>query len=157
MMYKMLISVIIMIMMLTFGCGVKEKTQNEEVEPKQEEVVEAEQTEPEEPPEVEENQNEEIDFQSMIPDPTEYFLNTEFEAVTEPDGYTVWLDYVKEEEWNAYIDKCKELGIWTKESYRSDYAWYVDSDDGKFELMLDRYGDKNVYMTIIINVKEEDE
>lgn len=97
------------------------------------------------------------DFSKLIPNPKEYFPNTEIEIVTTDDTYTVYLDSVTPEEWNAYIEKCKTDGFWTDETYYSEYSWYIHSTDGLYGLLLDRYGDQNKYMTILVKEEEKDE
>lgn len=100
----------------------------------------------------------EVNLSDLIPDPKVYFLNTEFEMVTLENSYTVYLDYVTEEEWETYISKCEEDGFWVNETYRSDYSWYVYSEDKTYQLLLDRYGNNNEYMTILVKeIEEEDE
>lgn len=96
----------------------------------------------------------EVNLSELIPDPTKYFHNTKIETITSDDGYFVYLDLVSEEEWDTYIAECKKW-IWTKEDYRSEYSWYVTSDDNLYRLSLDRYGDNNKYMSIIIGKVEE--
>lgn len=122
----------------------------ESVQGAEEEVISEEESKVVEEPEIKK-----VKFSELIPDPEEYFFNTEFERLTDDSGYTVYLDYVTKEEWDNYISKCEEDGYWSDESYRSEYSWYVDSEDGLYELLLDRYGDKNEYMTIIVNRKED--
>ncbi len=95
-----------------------------------------------------------VKMSDLIPDPRDYFFNTEFEMATNDDSYIVYLDYVTIEEWESYIEECERI-YWTNETYRSDYSCYIDSDDDEYTLMLDRYGNKNEYMTIIVKVKEE--
>lgn len=91
-----------------------------------------------------------VKLSDLIPDPKTSFPDRDFEIVTLDDSYTVYLDYVSEEEWNDYISKCEENSFWTKETYRSNYSWYVYSEDKGYQLMLDRYGDQNEYMTILV-------
>lgn len=99
--------------------------------------------------------SEKADMKDMIPDPKAFFHETEFEMVTSENNYIVYIDYTSEEEWNNYISECENLDFWTEESYRSDYSWYTGSKDGKYQLLLDRYGDKNEYLTIIVKENVE--
>lgn len=94
--------------------------------------------------------SEQTNMKDMIPDPKAFFHETEFEMVTSENSYIVYIDYTSEEEWNNYISECENLDFWTEESYRSDFSWYTGSNDGKYQLLLDRYGDKNEYLTIIV-------
>lgn len=127
-------------MILAGGCGVNNKKEEIEKASENKETVEKSET---------------VKLSEFIPDPEEYFFNTKFEYITNDDSYTVYMDYVTAEEWNSYIEKCKEEGFWTNESYQSEFSWYTSSSDGKYELMLDRYGDQNVYMTILVKEVKE--
>lgn len=94
-------------------------------------------------------------FKDMIPNPEEYFFSTEFEGVTREDQYILYIDYASEDEWNKYISKIREEEYWTNEYVDSEYSWYAYSNDKKYKLMLDRYGNDHVYMTIIVKINEK--
>lgn len=96
------------------------------------------------------------EYANLIPDPTQYFMNTEFEIICNENSYTVYIDYTSEEEWEKYIKACQDSGVWTNESYRSDYSWYIYTEDKKYQLLLDRYGEKNEYLTIFVKLVQEE-
>lgn len=91
-----------------------------------------------------------VDYESLIPNYRDFFKETEFEAVTSDNQYIVYIDYTSEDEWNNYIEECKNMNYWTNDIYQSNYSWYSNSNDNLYKIMLDRYGEKNEYMTIII-------
>lgn len=103
------------------------------------------------------SEKQEVKLKELIPNPEDFFHETEFEYVTTDTSYLVYIDYTSEEEWDNYISECEAFGVWTKETYKSDYSWYVNSEDELYKLALDRYGDKNEYLTIIVSKEKTDE
>lgn len=95
-------------------------------------------------------------FSETIPDPEDYFTDSsKFERLTSENGYFVYLDNAKSDQFKSYIKDCKS-GIWTDEIVWTEYSWYSNSGDGKLKIMLDIYGNNHEYMTIVVKENKEE-
>ena len=94
----------------------------------------------------------------MIPNPQEYFLGDANITTLQDDdkGLYYYVENCSEDDYDKYVEKCKELGFSNIEYQSSDEKqklFTATNDDGTYKLDVDMELNKK-YVNIIGNIQE---